>query len=92
MFVQAGFIRSSNTSGIVGLGVSASEKALTQISESTPQGTQQQKFQEFVEVLMREASAEDLGNRILHSYCMWVGLAKQYHSYSNLLMNLVIFF
>ena len=68
VFVQAGFIRSSNASGIMGLlGVSASEKAgqlleslLTQISESTPQGTRQQKFHKFVEMLMREASTEDV--------------------------------
>ena len=84
VFVQAGFIRSSNASGIMGLlGVSASEKAgqlleslLTQISESTPQGTRQPKFHKFVEMLMREASTEDVGNRILHSYGMWEGLEK----------------
>ncbi|CAI8024810.1 hypothetical protein GBAR_LOCUS14377 [Geodia barretti] len=52
MFVQAGFIRSSNASGILGL-----------LGE-----TRQQKFHKFVEMLMREASTEDLGNRILHSY------------------------
>ncbi|CAI8032677.1 hypothetical protein GBAR_LOCUS18448, partial [Geodia barretti] len=76
MFVQAGFIRSPNASDIMGLlGVPASEKAgqlleslLTQISESTPQETRQQKFHKFVQMLMREASTEDLGNRILHSY------------------------
>ena len=86
MFVQAGFIRSPNASDIMGLlGVPASEKAgqlleslLTQISESTPQETRQQKFHKSVQMLMREASTEDLGNRILHSYGMWVGLAKQY--------------
>ena len=86
MFVQAGFIRSSNASDIMGLlGVSASEKAgqlleslLTQISESTPQETRQQKFHKFVEMLMREASTEDVGNRILHSYGMWEGLEKQF--------------
>ena len=86
VFVQAGFIRSSNASGIMGLlGVSASEKAgqlleslLTQISESTPQETRQQKFHKFVEMLMREASTEDVGNRILHSYGMWEGLEKQF--------------
>ena len=87
MFVQAGFIRSSNASGIMGLYTrgSASEKSgqlleslLTQISESTPQETRQQKFHKFVEMLMREASTEDVGNRILHSYGMWEGLEKQF--------------
>ena len=93
VFVQAGFIRSSNASGIMGLlGVSASEKAgqlleslLTQISQSTPQETRKQKFHKFVEMLMREASTEDV-NRILHSYGMWEGLEKQFvvsHDFSD---------
>ena len=78
LFVQEGFIRSYNASNIMGLlGISASEKAdrlldsfLAQISESVPQETRQNKFQNLVEIMKREATTEDLGNRILHSYGM----------------------
>ena len=78
LFVETGFIRSSNANNIMGvLGISAAEKAgrllesfLAQISESSPPDIRKQKFDKFVDMLKREASTEDLGNRLQQSYGM----------------------